>query len=124
MNKNKLVLPISILLGSIILGGFYYSSEQNKLQSIERQQIIELESKENDEKKEVVKLENCLDIVEQEFERTADILINFHNNECIAKLVKNGEATKDECLKALADSAKEDEIEKEKDINNCYKRYK
>jgi hypothetical protein len=34
MNKNKLVLPISILLGCIILGGFYYVSQLNKQNSI------------------------------------------------------------------------------------------
>ncbi|MBU4338540.1 hypothetical protein KKD57_03210 [Patescibacteria group bacterium] len=30
MDKNKLILPITILLASIILGGFYYASETNK----------------------------------------------------------------------------------------------
>lgn len=38
MDKHKLVLPISILFGCIILGGFYYASEANKQKSIERQQ--------------------------------------------------------------------------------------
>lgn len=33
MDKNKLVLPITILLASIILGGFYYASEINKQKS-------------------------------------------------------------------------------------------
>jgi len=27
MNKHKLILPISIILGCIILGGFYYFAE-------------------------------------------------------------------------------------------------
>ena len=35
MEKSKLVLPITILLACIILGGFYYASEVNKQQSIE-----------------------------------------------------------------------------------------
>ncbi len=30
MNKNKLILPISIIVGCIILGGFYYASQNNK----------------------------------------------------------------------------------------------
>jgi type II secretory pathway pseudopilin PulG len=43
MNKGKLVLPISILLGCIILGGFYYASEANKQRSIEMQQQLNLD---------------------------------------------------------------------------------
>lgn len=38
MDKNKLALPITILLSSIILGSFYYVSEINKQKSIEKQQ--------------------------------------------------------------------------------------
>lgn len=40
---NKLILPASILIGSIVLGGFLYASETNKQNSIERQQAIKLE---------------------------------------------------------------------------------
>ena len=43
MHKNKLILPISIILGTVILGGFYYASQVNKQNSIERQQQIEIE---------------------------------------------------------------------------------
>lgn len=45
MNKDKTVLPITILLASIILGGFYYASQVNKQRSIEKQQQIELQAK-------------------------------------------------------------------------------
>jgi nitrogen fixation-related uncharacterized protein len=38
MDKKKLVLPISILLGCIILGGFYYASQVNKQSSTEKKQ--------------------------------------------------------------------------------------
>lgn len=40
---NKLSLSVTILIASIILGGFYYASEVNKQKSIERQQQIELQ---------------------------------------------------------------------------------
>jgi len=40
--KSKLILPISILSASIILGGFLYASQVNKQRSIERQQRIKL----------------------------------------------------------------------------------
>lgn len=47
MDKTKLILPICILLGCIILGGFVYASQLNKQQSIERQQgnIFDLQAK-------------------------------------------------------------------------------
>lgn len=45
MNKiNKLSLPATILIASVILGGFYYATEVNKQRSIERQQEIKLEN--------------------------------------------------------------------------------
>jgi len=50
MDKNKLVLPVSILVGCIVLGGFYYASEANKQASIEKQQQVELQAKEDAEK--------------------------------------------------------------------------
>lgn len=43
--RYKLFLPVSILLSSIVLGGFYYASETNKLQSIkaEKERAILIE---------------------------------------------------------------------------------
>lgn len=43
MDKNKLILPVAIVLGSIIIGGFFYAIQVNKQQSIERQQELKLE---------------------------------------------------------------------------------
>lgn len=43
MHKEKLILPISILLASIVLGGFFYASQINKQESIERQQRAKLQ---------------------------------------------------------------------------------
>lgn len=37
MDKHKLILPVSILLGCIILGGFYYTSQISKQNSIQIQ---------------------------------------------------------------------------------------
>lgn len=42
---NKLSIPATILMASIVLGSFYYLSESNKQASIERQQQIELANK-------------------------------------------------------------------------------
>lgn len=46
INKlNKLSLPVTILIASIVLGGFYYASQLSKQNSIEKQQQIELQAK-------------------------------------------------------------------------------
>ena len=43
---NKLTMPTTVLLASIILGGFYYASQISKQNSIERQQRLEMNEKE------------------------------------------------------------------------------
>lgn len=40
---NKLLLPVTILIASIILGGFFYASQVNKQRSIEKQLEIKLQ---------------------------------------------------------------------------------
>ncbi len=40
---NKIILPATIILASLILGGFYYAVEVNKQQSVERQQELKLQ---------------------------------------------------------------------------------
>ena len=55
---NKLSLPVSIIIASLILGGFYYASQVNKQKSIENQQRIEKEA-ELEEKELTAKREEC-----------------------------------------------------------------
>jgi len=43
MKKNKLSLSVTILLATIILGGFYYATQMSKQRSIEKQQRVEIE---------------------------------------------------------------------------------
>lgn len=43
MNKHKIIISISILLGCVILGGFYYASQINKQKSIEYQKQMEID---------------------------------------------------------------------------------
>lgn len=38
---NKLSLPATILIASVILGWFYYQSQESKQKSIEKQQALE-----------------------------------------------------------------------------------
>lgn len=42
---NKFILPVSIILGCVILGGFFYASQINKQVSIEKQQELERNAK-------------------------------------------------------------------------------
>ncbi len=42
---NKLSLSTTILIGCVILGGFYYFSQVSKQNSIERQQLTDLNAK-------------------------------------------------------------------------------
>jgi nitrogen fixation-related uncharacterized protein len=41
--QNKSLLPIAIIIASIILGGFFYATQKNKQDSIERQQGVKLQ---------------------------------------------------------------------------------
>lgn len=43
MDKNKLILPVSIIIGCIIIGGSFYVIQINKQESIEKQQLLKLE---------------------------------------------------------------------------------
>lgn len=85
---NKLSLPVTILIASIILGGFYYATEANKQNSIERQQQIRLEQEKqnqitNDIKEAEAKfaaqqaLNFCLDAAENKFKESARYWLNF-----------------------------------------------
>ena len=48
-NLNKLSLPATILIASLILGGFYFLSQVSKQNSIERQQLAEIEQKKQEQ---------------------------------------------------------------------------
>lgn len=142
MHIQKFILPISIIFGCLILGGFYYIGQSDKQKSIERQQEIRIqedrriesvrlqekieEAQAEEYKKELqdAQLQSCLDIAKQEAERKNTKALDFHNNTCIAILVKNGEATPNDCLNNFTNSLDEYKIEKEKNISDCYKRYK
>jgi len=98
MNKDKLVLPITILLGCIILGGFFYASQLSKQKSIEKQQQIELQAKvetdrtkveadqvktEQDKKEYTAKRKkDCYDIKQREDENSIYVVTDsFYNKE-------------------------------------------
>ena len=84
MDKSKLILPISILLGCIILGGFIYASQLSKQQSIEKQQQIEIEHEKQKQSKEQLKterevLEKCGNIAQQNYKAFQEEWNRTHN---------------------------------------------
>ncbi len=61
---NKLSLPATILIASLVIGGFYYASEVSKQKSIERQQEVTLQeekTKTDQAKQEQDKAKQALD---------------------------------------------------------------
>ena len=56
--KQRLILPISILFGCIVLGGFIYASQISKQNSIERQQEFKLQEIRHDKMKKLKNKEN------------------------------------------------------------------
>lgn len=103
MDKNKLILSISILVASIILGGFFYASQVNKQQSIERQQEIELqndnreaEAKAEQDKADKnfsnnLKCQTLLKDLKQRWNNVVGIYYSEWQNTCIVKYTDNGE---------------------------------
>ena len=68
---NKLSLPATILIASIILGGFFYAIQINKQKSIEKQQQIDLQAKTEQENRDYIakrKLD-CLTIYKAESDK-------------------------------------------------------
>jgi hypothetical protein len=87
---NKLSLPATIVIVSLIIGGFYFGSQVIKQHSIERQQEIKLQEarriegvKAEQEHKEYVakrKME-CYEIYEKERDKWNNVESNFYNKE-------------------------------------------
>ena len=115
---NKLTLPATIIIASLILGGFFYASQVNKQRSIERQQEIKLqedrrveEAKTEQAKKEyVAKRKNeCYDTYLQEkknWDNVADFSYSEVRDICIVKYKSSEPAkTKEECGKMIKNTS-------------------
>jgi uncharacterized lipoprotein YehR (DUF1307 family) len=62
---NSAILSVTILIGCIIIGSFYYASEANKQTSIERQKANELSAK---------KKQDCLSIYKVESDKYNNVV--------------------------------------------------
>jgi len=107
---NKLLLPATILIASIILGGFFYASQVNKQRSIERQQEIKLqedrrieEAKAEQTKKEYIakRRNECYNVYLQEKENWTNVEEFYYSEArdlCIVRYELSEPAkTKEEC---------------------------
>ena len=64
---TKLLLPVTIIIASLILGGFFYASQVNKQRSIERQQQIKIEQEKQAKIKSIIGLDFCLNNAEDSY---------------------------------------------------------
>lgn len=112
MKLNQLSLPATILVGCVILGGFYYATQTSKQNSIERQQQSELEAKKELDKKEYSAKQKtaCLDIYQAEGKKWNNVVGWSYDDKWDSCEVtyKEAEPKADaECEKIAADYKKE-----------------
>jgi len=113
---NELSLPVTIIIASFILGGFYYAGELSKQKTIERQQEVKTEedrrareSKLEQVHQNELSLQFCLDDSDAKYKKSVQYWLNLEK-----------QVGADNVLKS---------VEKEKtvlqqDKDECYKRYK
>lgn len=102
---NKLSLPTTIIVASIILGGFYYASEISKQGSIERQQTIKIEQ----ENQRDLSLQLCLDEADAKYKKSVQYWLNLEDKVGTDNVLK---------------SVDKEKVIKQQDIDECYRRYK
>lgn len=125
---NKLILPATILLASLILGGFFYAIQVNKQRSIERQQEIKLqedrkieEAKAEQEKKEyIAKRKNeCYDLYERERDKwnnVKDFSYSEVRDVCIIKYKSDEPAKSEEDCKKIIENLSPETSERLRDL--------
>ena len=72
---NNLSLPATVLIASIILGGFYYASQISKQKSIEKQQFKELQAETEKQNTDYIAKRkiDCLNIYKTEDEKWGNV---------------------------------------------------
>ncbi len=102
MERDKLILPVSIVLSSILLGGIFYTVQIKKQESIEFQQklkIVEdrgirLEKADKDEREanftNNLKCQALLKDLRNRWNNVVGIYYDTTQNTCIVKYTKNG----------------------------------
>ena len=106
---HKLMLPITILVACLILGGFYYLTERNKQASIEKQQQIEQAAKLEQSKKEYAAAQKvaCLDIYTTEGKKWNNVSgwdYDEDTDKCVITYKELKPKTEAQCNKDLEDA--------------------
>jgi nitrogen fixation-related uncharacterized protein len=101
-NINKLSIPASILIGCVILGGFYYFTQVNKQNSIERQQQAELSDAKEKQARDfsASQKEACLNIYKQEsseWNNTNGWRYDEEADDCYVQYKENPKKTEAQC---------------------------
>ncbi|OGQ16018.1 MAG: hypothetical protein A3B70_01155 [Deltaproteobacteria bacterium RIFCSPHIGHO2_02_FULL_40_11] len=120
-HKDKLILPLAIILACSILGGILYAIQISKQKSIEKQQLIELEAKtktdqikmaqdkakaEKDRADEAfsnnLKCQALLKDLKQRWNNVVGIYYSEWQNTCIVKYTEKGE-TQESPIESMQD---------------------
>ena len=116
MDKHRLILPMSILLGCIILGGFYYASETNKQLYIEKKQEMKLsedqklaEAQMEQTNQNQLALQSCLDEADAKYNKSAKYWLDLQDKIGADNVIK---------------SVEKEKVTLQQDKDNCYKQYK
>lgn len=122
--KDKLILPITIIVASLIIGGFYYVTQINKQESIERQKErdVDVKKMEIEYKKEEAK---AAEEAKERNQRHYNICVQGAEREYWEYMEING--TKNENTETInAETRHWDTAEEKKkqDVEECFKRYK
>ncbi|KND47593.1 MAG: hypothetical protein AB201_01520 [Parcubacteria bacterium C7867-006] len=105
---KTLSIPLAIVIGCVILGGFYYASEVNKQKSIEMQQWTELASKKEQEKREYTlkQKDTCLSIYETEGKKWSNVTgwrYNETEDRCYIEYKETNPKTSAQCNSTYKD---------------------
>lgn len=90
---NKLSISAVILIASIILGGFYYASETNKQNSIERQQQAKIEQEKQDQLTKELKEQRAKEETEQALNACLADADTSYSNQWYRECKSRGELT-------------------------------
>lgn len=107
-NIGKVFVPLSIIIGSTIIGGFYYYAQINKQDSIERQNQAELTSEKEKYAREfsASQKNSCLDIYKQEstkWNNTNGWRYDEDADDCYIQYKENPKKTEAQCDEAYKD---------------------
>jgi len=100
---NKLTLPATIIIASLILGGFIFASQVIKQRSIERQQEVKLQDDRiSEEFSNNLKCQTLLKDLKERSNNVVGIYYSEGRNTCIVKYTEDGE-TKEGAIESMID---------------------